>query len=103
MREVQALAANSSLCAVVYTELADVEIEVNGLVTYDRRVLKVDRATLAEAHTRLIAVASLPGVATSGGVSCLGCRGVCEGWWGIGCHLDRWSLLGAAIAHVSGK
>ncbi|MBR2344098.1 MAG: hypothetical protein IKA64_07585 [Clostridia bacterium] len=30
--------------ALVYTQLSDVEDETNGLVTYDRRVVKVDEA-----------------------------------------------------------
>jgi hypothetical protein len=30
------------LCAVVYTQLTDVETEANGLLTYDRAVIKVD-------------------------------------------------------------
>ncbi len=30
------------LCAAVYTQLSDVEDETNGLVTYDRQVIKVD-------------------------------------------------------------
>ncbi len=30
------------LCAVVYTQITDVEVEANGLYTYDRRVLKTD-------------------------------------------------------------
>ena len=30
------------LCAAVYTQLSDVEDETNGLITYDRKVLKVD-------------------------------------------------------------
>ena len=29
------------LCAAVYTQLSDIEEEINGLVTYDRRVEKV--------------------------------------------------------------
>ena len=29
------------LCAAVYTQLSDVEDETNGLVTYDRRVVKL--------------------------------------------------------------
>ena len=33
---------NKGLCATVYTQLTDVEDEVNGLLTYDRKVLKVD-------------------------------------------------------------
>ena len=31
------------LCGVVYTQLSDVEEEINGLYTYDRQVCKVDR------------------------------------------------------------
>lgn len=42
------------LCGVVYTQLSDVEDEINGLYTYDRQVCKVDaerlRAVLREAE-----------------------------------------------------
>ncbi len=34
------------LCGCIYTQLTDVEDEVNGLYTYDREVLKVDRGRL---------------------------------------------------------
>ena len=34
--------AKRGLCADVYTQLTDVEDEINGLITYDRRVTKVD-------------------------------------------------------------
>jgi len=33
----------SGLCGVVYTQLSDVEEEINGLYTYDREVCKVDK------------------------------------------------------------
>ena len=46
------------LAATVYTQLADVEDEVNGLVTYDRRVVKVDSAVLRRLNDRLRAAAS---------------------------------------------
>ena len=36
------------LSAAVYTQTTDVEGEVNGLLTYDRRVEKIPSATLAE-------------------------------------------------------
>ncbi|MBQ3156708.1 MAG: glycoside hydrolase family 2 [Clostridia bacterium] len=36
------------LCGVVYTQLSDVEDEINGLYTYDRRVCKVDAAKMRE-------------------------------------------------------
>lgn len=41
------------LAAAVYTQTTDVEIEVNGLMTYDRAVLKFDAETLAKAHRKL--------------------------------------------------
>ena len=31
------------LSATVYTEVSDVEDECNGLLTYDRRVVKIDK------------------------------------------------------------
>ncbi len=42
------------LAAAVYTQTTDVEGEVNGLMTYDRKVVKYDAARLAELHRRLI-------------------------------------------------
>ncbi|QDV37612.1 glycoside hydrolase family 2 protein [Tautonia plasticadhaerens] len=41
------------LAAAVYTQITDVEIEVNGLLTYDRAVIKIDPDTLAEANRSL--------------------------------------------------
>jgi len=38
------------LCAAVYTQLADVETECNGLLTYDRKHLKVDAKQVSAAH-----------------------------------------------------
>ena len=38
----------------VYTQTTDVEIEVNGLMTYDRKVLKVDLPRIREANQRII-------------------------------------------------
>ncbi|MBR4778361.1 MAG: beta-galactosidase, partial [Bacteroidaceae bacterium] len=39
--------------AGVYTQTSDVEIEINGLLTYDRRVVKVDVAKVAAANRAL--------------------------------------------------
>ena len=44
----------SGLCAGVYTQTSDVEGEVNGLMTYDRRVIKVEPAFMAALNRRLI-------------------------------------------------
>ncbi len=41
------------LAAAIYTQTTDVEIEVNGLLTYDRAVLKVDPAAAARAAAAL--------------------------------------------------
>ncbi|MDH7600488.1 MAG: glycoside hydrolase family 2 TIM barrel-domain containing protein, partial [Sedimentisphaerales bacterium] len=41
------------LCAAVYTQTTDVEVEVNGLLTYDRQVVKMDLDRIAEAARRL--------------------------------------------------
>lgn len=41
------------LCAAVYTQTSDVEIEVNGLMTYDREIAKVDVERAAAAASKL--------------------------------------------------
>ena len=41
------------LSAAVYTQLSDVEDETNGLITYDRRVVKIDEKKMSEANMRL--------------------------------------------------
>jgi len=41
------------LSAAVYTQTSDCEIEVNGLMTYDRAMVKFDIKELADAHRRL--------------------------------------------------
>ena len=46
-------AVDDGLAAFVYTQLADVEQETNGLMTYDRRVLKVDVDQVRSSTLRL--------------------------------------------------
>lgn len=41
------------LCAAVYTQLTDVEDELNGLMTYDRRVIKIDTEKLRKINERV--------------------------------------------------
>jgi hypothetical protein len=41
------------LAAAVYTQTTDVEIEVNGLMTYDRELVKIDESRIVEAAGRL--------------------------------------------------
>ncbi|GHF41981.1 PA14 domain-containing protein [Streptomyces griseosporeus] len=62
LAEVHALACRGSNGAV-YTQISDVEGELNGLVTYDRRVLKPDADRMRAAHRALIRDASRATVA----------------------------------------
>ncbi|GAB3492986.1 glycoside hydrolase family 2 TIM barrel-domain containing protein [Spirosoma knui] len=41
------------LSAAVYTQTTDVEVETNGLMTYDRKVVKMPEAQLKQAHSKL--------------------------------------------------
>ncbi|WP_373523342.1 glycoside hydrolase family 2 protein [Aquiflexum sp.] len=41
------------LSAAVYTQTTDVEIEINGLMTYDRKVIKFDEKWLKDLHEKL--------------------------------------------------
>ena len=43
----------NGLCASVYTQLSDIEEEVNGFLTYDRKILKVNRNIIKEANNLL--------------------------------------------------
>ena len=44
------------LSATVYTQLSDVEDEINGLYTYDRKVLKFDAERLLQLNKKLYEV-----------------------------------------------
>jgi beta-galactosidase/beta-glucuronidase len=46
---------SEGLCATVLTQLSDVEDETNGLWTYDRQVLKVDKAEMQATNRALFA------------------------------------------------
>ena len=50
--------AAQGLAGSVYTQTTDIEIEINGLMTYDRKVLKFNPAKLSEAHRKVIEAAS---------------------------------------------
>jgi hypothetical protein len=54
MEQLDPLMRNGRLSAAIYTQLTDVEIEVNGILTYDRAVIKMDAETIAAAHRALI-------------------------------------------------
>lgn len=46
-------AIKQGLCAAILTQVSDVEDETNGLLTYDRKVLKVDEALMREVSAAL--------------------------------------------------
>ena len=46
--QVVPMVEKENLCATVYTQVSDVEDETNGLFTYDRQLLKVDKAEMQE-------------------------------------------------------
>jgi beta-galactosidase/beta-glucuronidase len=45
---------DQGLCAAIYTETTDAEIEINGYLTYDREVEKMDLQRVRDLHRRLI-------------------------------------------------
>lgn len=47
-------AARDGLAAAIYTQLSDVEEEVNGFVTYDREVVKIDAEAIRRCNEKLI-------------------------------------------------
>ena len=51
--QLQPMIASPGLSAAIYTQTTDVETEVNGLMTYDRKVLKVPVEAAAKAHAAL--------------------------------------------------
>ncbi len=41
------------LCATVYTQVSDVEFEVNGIYTYDRKILKIDENAIKDINSKM--------------------------------------------------
>ncbi|MGC4868352.1 AbfB domain-containing protein [Micromonospora sp. DT53] len=50
----QNLMRGTGLSASIYTEITDLEGELNGFVTYDRQVIKMDQARVRAANTALV-------------------------------------------------
>lgn len=53
IERVKEMKANG-LSAAIYTQITDVEYEINGLLSYDRKVEKIDFDRIAKAHRELI-------------------------------------------------
>jgi beta-galactosidase/beta-glucuronidase len=58
IKKLRPLRTDQGLAAAIYTQTTDVEIEVNGLLTYDRAVIKMDRKVIAEANRALYTLTS---------------------------------------------
>jgi len=58
--------AGWGLAGSIYTQTTDVEIEINGLLTYDRKVLKFNPEVLKKAHAAVIAKAQTSALNASG-------------------------------------
>ncbi|WP_446686131.1 sugar-binding domain-containing protein [Paenibacillus aurantiacus] len=56
---------NQGLSAAVYTQITDVEYEINGLLSYDRKVEKIDFERVAKAHRELIGGVAKPDLAAA--------------------------------------
>ena len=41
------------LCGCIYTQLSDIEDEINGLYTYDRQICKVNKERLLEIQKKI--------------------------------------------------
>ena len=50
IRKLRPMTGDPGLSAAVYTQTTDCEIEVNGLMTYDRAMVKMDQAAITEAN-----------------------------------------------------
>ncbi|MFI5934321.1 LamG-like jellyroll fold domain-containing protein [Actinoplanes sp. NPDC051494] len=59
-------AAGAELSGSVYTQITDLENELNGLWTYDRREIKVDRAAVRSVNRTVIAAGADPGLSFPG-------------------------------------
>jgi hypothetical protein len=53
IKKLHPLTGRPGLAAAVYTQTTDVEIEVNGLMTYDREIIKMDAARITAANKTL--------------------------------------------------
>ena len=53
IKKLHPLTGDAGLSAAVYTQTTDVEIEVNGLMTYDREIIKMDAERVAAANKTL--------------------------------------------------
>jgi regulation of enolase protein 1 (concanavalin A-like superfamily) len=63
------LKTNPGLSAAIYTQITDVEYEINGLLSYDRKVEKMDFDAIAQAHRELIGTVTREDLAKEIGIA----------------------------------
>ena len=72
MIQVQSLMTNAerySLSAAVFTALTDVEMEIDGLMSYDRAVVKIGSQALHQIHSQLLNASNTLNQGPSGEIS----------------------------------
>ena len=93
----------SHLAAAIYTQTTDVEVEVNGLMTYDREVLKFDVEKLEQAHAKLYASVRPLSLAEKSRAYTVAYWRFEDGKAGELVPHDRSKRDGVAVADVSGQ
>ena len=53
VEQLSALVRSNGLSAAIYTQTTDVEVEINGLMTYDRAVVKMNQAAVTDANLKV--------------------------------------------------
>nr|WP_144029054.1 PA14 domain-containing protein [Paenibacillus rigui] len=64
INQLKSLKASPGLSAAIYTQISDVEYEINGLLSYDRKVEKLDFDRITKAHRELIGSVSTSDLST---------------------------------------
>ena len=84
--------ARMGLAGAVYTQTTDVEGELNGYLTYDRKVLKFDAAVLSKAHAKVYAAARRSATVPHGKIRSVVYSPACAEWaWTTGDAPDGWT------------
>ena len=53
IKKLRPLTGAQGLAAAVYTQTTDVEVEINGLMTYDRAMVKMDQTAISAANRKV--------------------------------------------------
>jgi beta-galactosidase/beta-glucuronidase len=70
LNKLHPMTGDQGLCAAVYTQTTDCEIEVNGFLTYDRALVKMDQAAITAAAKKLYTPPAKQGKTTTSSVWC---------------------------------